>query len=296
VLFQRLMQIIHRIGSALQFAHQHGLVHGAVTFGNILLDQNGEAALADFGLARLQPLAPPYLAPELQNLYQQAIQTRNLGYLWQALNPSTDIYALAILCHQLFTRTLPPGLQEHVYPVLQCATSQNPGRRFPTVEQFIQELTHRLTNQRFSMSGVQKASQPSWPGPPITRPNVHISGTGSGVHTSGIRAQQPTPIPNQNEDWEKRGDRFFTERDYYNAIKAYKRALEGTPNKASLWLALGDTFFALDQLADALQAYEQAIQQNPNDPLAWMNRGTALDALGRHGEALDCFERAEQLR
>ena len=104
-----------------------------------------------------------------------------------------------------------------------------------------------------------------------------------------------TSAANPVDDWEKLGDKHFTNRRYEDALKAYSRALELAPGRFSLWLALGDTQFARGQHREALRAYEQAIQLNPDSADAWTNCGTALDALGRRKEALHCFTQAEQL-
>jgi serine/threonine-protein kinase len=46
------VRIVSEIGSALATAHAHGLIHRDVKAGNILLDEYGYTALADFGIAR----------------------------------------------------------------------------------------------------------------------------------------------------------------------------------------------------------------------------------------------------
>ena len=64
---------------ALEHAHARGVVHGDVTPANILLDHDGRAVLADFGLAKLGDcapadasegdggLTPAYAAPEMRH-------------------------------------------------------------------------------------------------------------------------------------------------------------------------------------------------------------------------------------
>jgi serine/threonine-protein kinase len=87
-------------GSALDAAHEAGIVHRDVKPANMLLDEHGRLALADFGIARLgledqitqtgQVLGTAaYLAPE------QA--------MGEASTAATDRYALAVVAFELLT-------------------------------------------------------------------------------------------------------------------------------------------------------------------------------------------------
>lgn len=72
---ERAEDIFRGLASALRAAHDRGVVHGDVKPANVLLGANGEAKLADFGLARLRDEAsrglrgiagtPLYMAPEV---------------------------------------------------------------------------------------------------------------------------------------------------------------------------------------------------------------------------------------
>lgn len=296
----RVVNLLKQMGSALSAAHERGIVHGALVPGNILLDSREHLWIADFGLARLYPPAVPSLAPELESVTTSSIQSNNPGLYWNAVTPASDQYALAVLCEQLMTGLLKASEYEPGLSVLQCALQQNPSRRFASVEIFIHELVAQLSRGRLSMQEKPSDSQrrgllsssAEWhvPYPQLT--------TAERERYERMMSYQLAPPvqPTSTEDWEKRGDKLFTMRDYAGAATAYQRALDVDDGKASTWLALGDALLALENYVESLRAYEHAMKLNPNDPLAWSNRGTALDALGRHKEAMDCYERASQLR
>ena len=93
------------ISQAIDFAHQHGVIHGNLKPRNILLngrttapDQIGEPLLTDFGFTKLlrqgsTTTSPFYLSPE---------QIRG-----NAANERSDIYALGVILYELCTGALP---------------------------------------------------------------------------------------------------------------------------------------------------------------------------------------------
>lgn len=107
---ERAASVMHDISSAIEYAHQQGVLHRDLKPSNIMLDDEGAAYVADFGLAKVIDSrqatltktgaimgTPSYMAPE------QAAGERG------RVSASTDVYALgAILYHILTGR--PPFL------------------------------------------------------------------------------------------------------------------------------------------------------------------------------------------
>ena len=97
------VELIAKVARTVQYAHEQGILHRDIKPGNILLDQNGQPHLTDFGLARLIDTessvtrtieilgTPSYMAPE-----QAAGETGKLS-------KATDVYGLGTVLYQLPT-------------------------------------------------------------------------------------------------------------------------------------------------------------------------------------------------
>jgi WD40 repeat protein/DNA-binding SARP family transcriptional activator len=118
-----------QIASALSFAHRLGVVHSDLKPANVLLDEEGNAYLSDFGIAadlrglraeeRDLRLSPAYLSPE---------QIRG-----EPATPATDIYCLGLLLYQVlsgvhpFSGTPPVALlQRQLHEPLPPVTARRP--------------------------------------------------------------------------------------------------------------------------------------------------------------------------
>lgn len=146
-----------QITSALALAHRNGVIHRDLKPANILLDEDGNAYLSDFGIAKdiFNPTdgqtgtdvilgSPDYLSPE---------QARS-----EPVSPQTDIYSLGVMLYEVLTGQHPfpnvtsvermykhlneplpliealfPEINEGVNTIIQKATAKNPAQRYVDV-------------------------------------------------------------------------------------------------------------------------------------------------------------------
>jgi serine/threonine protein kinase len=98
VALEQIDRWITQIASALDYAHQHDLIHGSLKPSNVLLDHAGNAFVCDFGLAPIVGQSPTdYPLPE-QRRYSK-------------LNVQSDVYELGALAYELLTGRMPIDLR-----------------------------------------------------------------------------------------------------------------------------------------------------------------------------------------
>lgn len=146
--------MLDQIASGLATAHANGVVHRDLKPSNILLDEEGNAYLADFGIAKELGASgsrvlddgtivgsPDYLSPE---------QARG-----QPVSPQTDIYCLGVTLYEVLAGQHPfpglPGVQrlyKHINEPLPSIESLDPFIR-PEINEVIQRATMKNPRHRF---------------------------------------------------------------------------------------------------------------------------------------------------
>lgn len=160
---EQTLKITGQVGRALQYAHEHGIVHRDVKPSNILLARDDWALLSDFGIAKVleSPIhltqsgafvgTPEYMSPE---------QGRGMP-----VDARCDIYALGVVLFEMLTgrppfsgdtpmtvllkhiseplplpRSLNPSIPEEVQQAIVKATAKEPGERYASAGEMVAAL------------------------------------------------------------------------------------------------------------------------------------------------------------
>jgi serine/threonine protein kinase len=200
---------LEQITSALDYAHEHGCVHCDVKPANILLDNEGNIMLTDFGIARvMQPGSltaqtisrgpeslmgtPDYISPE------QA--------MGRALDGRSDIYSLGVTLFYMLANRLPFKADSTIALALLHVHEAPPSLALiraditPDIDQVIQKALAKEPDRRFRTAGAfsaafAKASAASEKLATVSLRHAHTLTDGSG-HVGG--GSQPAVVSSPN--------------------------------------------------------------------------------------------------
>lgn len=148
----RVSAIISDLCAALGYAHQNGMVHRDVKPGNILFNEQKQAVLTDFGIARLKEAAqlttegatvgtPQYLSPE---------QASGLP-----VDARSDLYAVGVILFELLTGEPPFDDSSTIALLLKHLNAPVPsvcqilGMQNPALDALIQKALAKNPDERF---------------------------------------------------------------------------------------------------------------------------------------------------
>jgi WD40 repeat protein/DNA-binding SARP family transcriptional activator len=147
-------RLLDQVSLALEAAHRQGVVHRDVKPANILFDEDDNAYLTDFGIARDLEVADATSKDSTPSPLAYYLSPEEVG--GEAVTPRTDIYSLGVVLFEMLagrhpfadaapdevvarhlTSPLPPvsrshpGLPTAIDDVITRATAKDPTERFP---------------------------------------------------------------------------------------------------------------------------------------------------------------------
>lgn len=159
------VEIMRQVCDGLSVAHAKGLVHRDIKPGNILLDEDGRAVIADFGLARAVQLSSTSTSSSTGGVGTPAYRAPELWRGKPPASPSTDIYSLGCVLSEMLTGKVlfdgstpdeiitqhlvdgpqvpvsyPAGVPELMQAFIAQALNKDPQERFSSTSSYIHDL------------------------------------------------------------------------------------------------------------------------------------------------------------
>ena len=165
------LKLFTTVCAAVQYAHQHLVIHRDIKPGNILVSEDGLPKLVDFGIAKLldrdRTDATATVMPFMTPHYASPEQVRGV-----AVTTTTDVYSLGVVLYELLTGRRPYRLKSGVAHevakaicdddprrpstaqkrlhadldnIVLMAMRKEPQRRYATAEQFAEDIQRHLS-------------------------------------------------------------------------------------------------------------------------------------------------------
>jgi len=104
-----ILRLLAQVARAVDYAHKHGVVHRDLKPENVLVDRNGLAKVADFGLAGMSEVGRSSLtmsAVAMGTAHYMAPEQRRDA---KKVDGRADLYSLGVMLYELMTGELPTG-------------------------------------------------------------------------------------------------------------------------------------------------------------------------------------------
>jgi serine/threonine-protein kinase len=176
------MMLVVQAASALQTAHEHGIVHRDVKPGNLLIRPDGRLVLTDFGIARMVTADSLTATGDILGTVSYLAPEQVLG---EPITPSTDLYALGVVAYQCLTLSppfvadtpvavalmhtrdapppLPPAVPESVRRVVMRALAKDPRDRWSSAAAMAEAASAAASGE--AVAWVEPLPRPASPAP-----------------------------------------------------------------------------------------------------------------------------------
>jgi len=230
-------KIVDAVGSALAYAHKQGVLHRDIKPSNVLLAEDGQIYLADFGLARMAQAGESTLSSDMMMGTPQYISPEQA--MGKAdLDNRTDLYSFGVMLYEMVVGKVPFSadtpfsiIHDHIYSPLPLPRVVNPDVP-EAVERVLLKALAKERDDRFDdAASLSDAFKSSW-----NEAGVPMQGSDLSA-SQVVRADKETVAPQQVEPTKVAS--APTKVAKAEEMPEEPEAVDGSKKKRKRWLWIG---------------------------------------------------------
>ena len=203
-------KIVETVGSALAYAHKQGILHRDIKPSNVLVANDGQLYLADFGLARIAQSGESTLSSDMIMGTPQYISPEQaMGK--KELDEGTDIYSFGVMIYEMVVGQVPFNadtpfsiIHDHIYSPLPLPRSINPKVPESVERVLLKALAKERADRYPDVDSLVNAFKEAWisagvpmQGTAISMRPEQLKGSSSGAKTVAAKS----PVKKRLSPW-----------------------------------------------------------------------------------------------
>lgn len=265
-------KIVDAVGSALSYAHKQGVLHRDIKPSNVLLAEDDQIYLADFGLARMAQAGESTLSSDMMMGTPQYISPEQA--MGKAdLDNRTDLYSFGVMLYEMVVGKVPFSadtpfsiIHDHIYSPLPLPRVVNPSVP-EAVERVLLKALAKERDDRFEDSAsLSNAFKSAWR-------EAGVPMQGSDLSASQVVRADLETVPPQVEPTKVAS--VAAQAAKAEDVSVETEAVDGSKKKRRRWVWIGAGTLVILCLCLGILSWNN--RQNADEPTVDSNTPQVLD-------------------